>query len=76
MRTLALAAFLALAASAPAAADEVTVKIENFTFNPAELTVKPGTTVTWSNDDDIPTRWWRRTTPSTPLRSTRARNTP
>ena len=30
------------------------VKIENFTFNPPELTVKPGTTVTWKNADDIP----------------------
>ena len=30
------------------------VKIENFTFNPAELTIKPGTTVTWENGDDIP----------------------
>ena len=30
------------------------IKVENFTFNPAELTVKPGTTVTWTNGDDIP----------------------
>ena len=30
------------------------VKIENFTFNPAEITIKPGTTVTWQNGDDIP----------------------
>ena len=35
-------------------AEEVTVKIENFTFNPASVTVKPGTTVTWVNGDDIP----------------------
>jgi plastocyanin len=35
-------------------ADEAVVRIENFTFNPAELTVKPGTTVTWINADDIP----------------------
>ncbi len=28
--------------------------IENFTFNPPELTVKPGTTVTWMNADDTP----------------------
>ena len=30
------------------------IKIENFTFNAAEITVKPGTTVTWVNADDIP----------------------
>lgn len=31
-----------------------TVKIDNFTFTPAVLTVAPGTTVTWTNGDDIP----------------------
>jgi len=30
------------------------VTIDNFTFNPATLTVKAGTTVTWTNRDDIP----------------------
>jgi plastocyanin len=30
------------------------VSIDNFTFNPQKLTVKAGTTVTWSNKDDIP----------------------
>ena len=30
------------------------VKIDNFTFSPQQLTVKAGTTVTWTNDDDIP----------------------
>jgi len=30
------------------------VGIDNFTFNPATLTVKAGTTVTWTNRDDIP----------------------
>ncbi len=39
---------------APATTSEVTVKIENFTFAPADLTITPGTTVTWVNDDDIP----------------------
>src|SRR5580698_11439615 len=31
-----------------------TVSIDNFTFNPQTLTVKAGTTVTWTNKDDIP----------------------
>ncbi len=30
------------------------VKIENFTFGPASLTVPSGTTVRWTNHDDIP----------------------
>ena len=30
------------------------MKIDNFTFNPARVTVKAGTTVTWDNEDDIP----------------------
>jgi amicyanin len=30
------------------------VGIDNFTFTPAALTVKKGTTVTWTNHDDIP----------------------
>jgi plastocyanin len=32
----------------------VTVRIDNFTFTPAALTVAPGTKVTWINNDDIP----------------------
>jgi amicyanin len=31
-----------------------TVGIDNFTFNPQKLMVKAGTTVTWTNKDDIP----------------------
>jgi plastocyanin len=30
------------------------VHIGNFTFNQPAITVHPGTTVTWVNDDDIP----------------------
>jgi len=30
------------------------VKIDNFTFNPPEITVKSGATITWTNGDDIP----------------------
>ena len=35
-------------------AEDISVSIDNFTFAPAELTVKVGTTVTWTNHDDIP----------------------
>jgi plastocyanin len=37
-----------------ARAEDATVKIDNFTFEPQKLTVKAGTTVTWKNEDDIP----------------------
>ena len=30
------------------------VKVDNFSFSPATLTVAAGTTVTWTNRDDIP----------------------
>jgi len=30
------------------------VKIDNFSFEPAEITVAAGTTVTWVNRDDVP----------------------
>jgi len=30
------------------------VTIDNFSFSPATLTVAKGTTVTWTNQDDIP----------------------
>ena len=33
---------------------EASVGIGNFTFKSQVLTVKPGTTVTWTNGDDIP----------------------
>lgn len=32
----------------------VEIKIDNFTFAPGTATVSPGTTVTWTNRDDIP----------------------
>ena len=32
----------------------VEVKIDNFSFGPATITVPAGTTVTWTNRDDIP----------------------
>ena len=48
----AVAALLVLGSSVRA--EDAVVSIENFTFNPPELTIKPGTTVTWKNADDIP----------------------
>ena len=38
----------------PSAAAQVEVRIDNFTFSPAVITVKPGTQITWTNADDIP----------------------
>jgi plastocyanin len=48
-------AVLCLFAFAPQArAAELVVKIDNFVFVPANLTVKAGDTVKWVNVDDIP----------------------
>ncbi len=46
----------ALLVSAPAASaqDEMTVSIQDFFFEPEQLTVAPGTTVTWVNDGEEP----------------------
>ena len=30
------------------------IKIDNFSFGPADVSIPPGTTVTWTNRDDIP----------------------
>ena len=56
--TLAASAFLlgtvsAMSRAAPAPA-VASVEISNFTFKSALITVKPGTTVSWINGDDIP----------------------
>ena len=48
------AAISMLLGAAHAYAEDTSVTIDNFTFAPAELTVKVGTTVTWTNHDDIP----------------------
>jgi plastocyanin len=37
-----------------ASAANATIKIDNFVFGPQTLTVPVGTTVTWTNSDDIP----------------------
>jgi plastocyanin len=43
--------FLASALQKP---ETMEVKIDNFSFGPATLTVPVGTSVTWTNRDDIP----------------------
>jgi len=53
-RSLVMAATLLLLPAVTAEAQELNVTIDNFTFSPAELKVKVGDTVTWSNHDDIP----------------------
>src|SRR5258706_10402659 len=46
-----------LASAGPPPASNVEVKIDNFSFGPATVTVAAGTTVTWTNCDDIPHTW-------------------
>jgi plastocyanin len=53
-----LAAAILTAAAGPWAAAapdaQIEVKIDQFTFSPQQITVKVGTTITWTNEDDIP----------------------
>ena len=54
-RSLVTAAFVALLlAGRSAYADEKTIEISNFSFQPGQLTVPVGTTVTWVNKDGEP----------------------
>jgi plastocyanin len=46
--------FAATMAAPLARAADTAVSIDNFTFAPQRITVKTGTTVTWTNRDDIP----------------------
>ena len=50
---IAVVATMLLPVSA-ARAEDIAVHIDNFVFQPAQLDVKIGTTVTWTNRDDIP----------------------
>ena len=50
---IAIAAALSLYLGGAHAA-ETKVTIDNFTFTPAQLNLKVGDTVTWTNHDDIP----------------------
>jgi plastocyanin len=40
--------------AAPVGKEGAAVTIDNFTFAPQQVTVKAGTTVTWTNNDDTP----------------------
>ena len=42
-----------LAVADPNAAGGPRLTIENFNFTPADISVAPGTTVTWTNNDDV-----------------------
>jgi plastocyanin len=44
---------LAVSAGDKAAAG-ASVKIDNFSFGPTEVSIPAGTTVTWTNNDDVP----------------------
>jgi plastocyanin len=52
--TATVLAAVVIPTSAQNAAPANAVSIDNFTFTPGSLTVKAGTTVTWTNRDDIP----------------------
>ena len=52
--TAAVLAAVILPGRAQNAGPPTAVSIDNFTFAPPTLTVKAGTTVTWTNRDDIP----------------------
>jgi plastocyanin len=44
----------AIAVAAQQKPEMAEVKVDNFSFGPAALTISVGTTVTWTNRDDIP----------------------
>ena len=54
---LALFALSTAQKSVAAGPPTVEVKIDNFSFTPATITVKVGTQITWTNGDDIPHTW-------------------
>jgi plastocyanin len=47
-------ATLLISVPAASAQDEMTVSIQDFFFDPSQLTVAPGTTVTWVNEGEAP----------------------
>jgi len=50
----ALLVWVAMSLAAEPRGSVVKVKIDNFSFSPQILTVPAGTTVTWTNNDDVP----------------------
>ena len=54
LTVLALAALPAVERTVAASPSSADVKIDNFSFTPAAITVKVGTQITWTNGDDIP----------------------
>ena len=58
MRVVTALAVAALAAGALASqgapATDAEVQIDQYAFLPPRIAVKPGTTVTWTNEDDVP----------------------
>ncbi len=45
---------IGLHSASAADSSSAAVQIDNFSFTPQEITVKAGTTITWTNRDDIP----------------------
>jgi len=54
LRLLGAGLVLAVPVRAPKAEDVTEIKIDNFVFTPASVTIKAGGTVRWVNHDDIP----------------------
>ncbi len=49
-----LAKFARFSVRAKSAPSKAAVDIDNFSFTPTEIKVKAGTSITWTNRDDIP----------------------
>jgi len=54
LAALSLVALLLFAPTAGAQGKNMIVSIKNFAFNPPNMTVAPGTTLTWVNNDQVP----------------------
>jgi plastocyanin len=58
LAAIAVAAFALISGTgtipAVGASDKPEIKIDNFSFGPATITIPAGSTVTWTNNDDVP----------------------
>ena len=54
LATLVVGGTKARAGAKDAATDKYAVKIDNYSFTPQTITISAGTTVTWTNADDVP----------------------